>query len=131
LTPPTTLAGVEGPKIKGNMSAVSQSSGLTGCHKVKPFDYPVFHLAQGVQQNRHPTGKGAKLLTRVVQHVLENDNRGTLLSEVSSYAQKHAITVPQDSQLVGDSIDEDKAALARHSKEIGKFYFGRFGHSPI
>jgi len=41
-----------------------------GADEVDPFDYPIYALADGVHQNRHPTGKGAQLLTRIIKHIL-------------------------------------------------------------
>jgi hypothetical protein len=34
-------------------------SGHTGCANVDPFDYHIWHLPEGVHNQRHPTGKGA------------------------------------------------------------------------
>jgi len=121
---------VEGPKTVSNMATLCLDSGNTGCDKGEPFDYYVHDLAEGVQDDRHPTGKGAQLLTRVIQHVREAGDHDLLLSEVVGYAQQHGIVVPVSDQLAEGLDIDDKAARDRHKQTVADFYFTKFSHHP-
>ena len=121
---------VEGPKTMANMAKMNLDSGNTGCDKGEPFDYYVHDLAEGVQDDHHPTGKGAQLLTRVIEHVREVGDHDLLLSGVVEYAQQHDIVVPVSDQLTGGVDVEDKAARNRHKKTVADSYVAKFGHHP-
>ncbi|KAH4070922.1 hypothetical protein HBI70_209780 [Parastagonospora nodorum] len=121
---------VEGPKTMANMAKMNLDSGNTGCDKGEPFDYYVHDLAEGVQDDHHPTGKGAQLLTHVIEHVREVGDHDLLLSGVVEYAQQHDIVVPVGDQLTGGVDVEDKAARNRHKKTVADSYIAKFGHHP-
>jgi hypothetical protein len=126
----TNRAKVEGPVIGTKMDGITVENGNLGSDNVDPNDYYVFHLAEGVHQHGHPTGKGAQLLTRVVEHVLASGNEDLLLGEVIGYAQRHSITVPLADRLTAGASAEDQAALNRHLTTISDFHIRRIGHRP-
>lgn len=106
--------------VTGSMENVSCESGV---QDLRPHDVFVGDLAEGVRH--HPTGKGAQLLTRVVQHVLAHeDPYGTRvkLSELMDYATRHGITVPEEDKMGPVAEVEDEAALERHSKASKDWY---------
>jgi hypothetical protein len=85
-------------------------SGLTGEDKVV-HDYPLYHMADGVV--RHPTGRQAQMLTRVIDHVRNvTGDRNVLLSQGAAYAQRYDITVPAHEQLSNDIDVEDSPPAA-------------------
>ncbi|KAF2998926.1 hypothetical protein E8E13_006204 [Curvularia kusanoi] len=102
--------------VAGSMENISS---VAGVKDLEPHDMFVCDLAEGVRH--HPTGKGAQLLTRVIQHALKNEdpyNRKLKLSEVAGYAKKHSITVPVEVRMGPVAENEDKAALERHGKKV-------------
>jgi hypothetical protein len=129
-TSTSVLARATGPAIKSAMDTVSTDNGNMGCDKVDPFDFYVSDLPEGVHKDRHPTGKGAQLLSRVIEHVRNTDSYDLRLSQVADYARRHSIAVPHQDQLLDDLAAEDEAALERHKDVIGDFYVDRFGHGP-
>jgi hypothetical protein len=124
------LANAMGPPIKPTMVTIDLQNGNRGCDNRGPFDYYVSDLSEGVVDDRHPIGKGAQLLTRVIKHLRNSGKTDLLLSEVSDYARKHSIMVPDADCCSNDLAADDKAALERHRDTIGKFYTDRFGHPP-
>jgi hypothetical protein len=129
-TSTSVLAKATGPAIKSTMDDIAVENGNMGCDKVDPFDFYVSDLFEGVHNDRHPTGKGAQLLSRVIEHVRNTDNADLRLSQVADYARQHSIAVPHQDQLLDDLAAEDEAALERHKDVIGGFYVDRFGHGP-
>jgi GNAT superfamily N-acetyltransferase len=123
-------ARVVGPATVRNLSTVFADNGNLGCDGCDPFDYYVYDLAEGVQANRLPIGKGAQLLTHVIEHVRVTGNRDLLLSEVVDYARQQGIVVPAGDQLTLSVAAEDAAARARHKQTIRNFYEARFGQHP-
>jgi len=104
-----------------------------GADAVDPFDYPIYALADGVHQDRHPTGKGAQLLTRVIKHILHvSYDRKVKLSEIHDYAEAWNITVPDADRLQVDIEAEDADAIQRYDRKgtvenIHAYYSLRFG----
>lgn len=124
-------ATVKGPNPRANMSRASQENGNMGCDKVDPCDYYVCDLSEGVHLQRRPIGRGAQLLTRVLEHAEQNGKKDLLLGGVLKYARDHGIAVPQGDRLSSDIVGEDAAALKRHQTTIDDFYMNRFKHTPL
>jgi hypothetical protein len=124
------LANATGPPIKPTMVAIDLQNGNRGCDNRGPYNYYVSDLSEGVVDDRHPAGKGAQLLTRMIEHLRNSGKSDLLLSEVSDYARKHSIVVSNADRCSNVIAADDKAALERHRDTIGKFYTDRFGHPP-
>jgi hypothetical protein len=126
----STLTDDTGPALKSSMDAIALESGNRGRDGGPPFDYFISDLSEGVQIGRHPTGKGAQLLTRMIEHARNAGKTDLRLSAVSNYARQHSISVPHADRLSNFVAAEDKAALDRHQDTIRKFYRDRFTHAP-
>lgn len=106
--------------IAGSMENVDCASAVP---HIRPYDVFVCDLAEGVRH--HPTGQGAQLLTRVVQHVLKHQDpfhRQLRLSQVVDYAARHDITVPEEDRMGPVAEVDDKAALDRHRDVVTEWY---------
>lgn len=111
-THPTTIA--------GSMENISCTSAVPD---MKPYDVFVCDLVEGVRH--HPTGQGAQLLTRVIQHALKHENpyvRQLRLSQVVDYAARHDITVPEEDRMGPVAEVDDKAALDRQRDVVTDWY---------
>jgi hypothetical protein len=76
------------------MRTISTMSGHTGCANVDPFDYHIWHLPEGVHNQRHPTGKGAQLLAHVMKHVwFVSGDKNVTVGGIQAYAEKYGIVV--------------------------------------
>ena len=102
------------------MGEMSADSSLNGNYNVAPYDVFVCDLAEGVYN--HPTGTGAQLLTRVINHALNNCHTDIKLSEVEVYAARYNITVPTVDMMASDAAEEDRAALSRHKNAVSRYY---------
>jgi hypothetical protein len=105
------LADVNGPDIMSNMDDIVSDNSNIRCNDVYPFDYHVVNLFEGVHKDRHSTGQGAQLLTRVIGHTRNTGNSDLRMSQVSSYSQQYGITVPHEYWLFCDLADEYEAGL--------------------
>jgi hypothetical protein len=106
--------------IAGSMQNIACASAVL---YMRPYDVFVCDLAEGVRH--HPTGQGAQLLTRVVQHALKHQdpyNRQLRLSQVVDYAARYDITVPEEDRMGPVAEVDDKAALDRHRDVVTEWY---------
>jgi hypothetical protein len=90
---------------------------------MRPYDVFVCDLAEGIRH--HPTGQGAQLLTRVVQHALKHQDpyhRQLRLSQVVDYAARYDITVPEEERMGPVAEVDDKAALDRHRDVVTEWF---------
>jgi hypothetical protein len=106
--------------ISGSMENIKSESAV---RNMRPYDVFVCDLVEGVRH--HPTGRGAQLLTRVVQHALKHENpyvRKLRLSQVFDYAARHNITVPEEDRMGPVAEVDDKDALDRHRDIVIAWY---------
>jgi hypothetical protein len=105
-----------------SMSNISMDSGLTGDDKIT---HDFFLYDMGVNVVRHPTGHAAQMLTRVIEDVIQKNDRTVRLSQAAQYARDNNITVPAHLRMsnnldVADKPDATTIATAR-AEYIRKF----------
>jgi hypothetical protein len=106
--------------LAGSMQNVACASAVP---HMRPYDVFVCDLAEGIRH--HPTGQGAQLLTRVVQHALKHQDpyhRQLRLSQVVDYATRYDITVPEEERMGPMAEVDDKAALDRHRDVVTEWF---------
>lgn len=106
------------------MHQISADRATSRRNNVGPYDVFVCNLAGGV--HIHPTGKGAQLLTRVVQHALAHGHNNVKLSGVRAYATRYGIAVPAVDAMGPNAAAEDMAALARHKVTAQQYFKANF-----
>jgi hypothetical protein len=79
-----------------------------------PLDYYISYLSETVHNDHRPTGKGAQLLTRVIEHASNTSKTDLRPSQVSRYAHRHGVLVPQAYLFSSDKAAKDNVALDRH-----------------
>jgi hypothetical protein len=87
----STVGDATGPALKSSMIAIAPENGNRGRDGGLPFDYFVSDLSEGILNDLRPTGKGAQLLTRVIEHAGNAGKTDLRLSGVSRYARQHNI----------------------------------------
>lgn len=96
---------------------------LTGADAT-PIDYYIYDLADGVVNM--PTGKGAWLLTAVIQFARQNNFRYVKLSEIHHFIHQKNITVPNFGELASEYNSS-----ANIDKEVTKEIFGSLSPGTI
>jgi hypothetical protein len=85
-----------------------------------PIDYYIYDLADGVVNM--PTGKGAWLLTNVIQFVRQRNFRYVKLSEIHHFIHQQNITVPNFPGLASEY-----SSAVNIDKEVTGEIFGTLG----
>jgi hypothetical protein len=109
------------------MANLCADNGLTGADK---HTHDFYLHAMGKNVMRHPTGRAAQMLTRVIRHVVDvTRDKNVRLSQSAQYARQHGIVVLDDERMntdvdVADVPDAAVMALARAE------YHTKFGKYP-
>ncbi|KAH7084323.1 hypothetical protein FB567DRAFT_445930 [Paraphoma chrysanthemicola] len=112
-------------QLTSSLRNCSTESGLTGENTVL-HDYYLYAMGDGVA--RHPNGRAAQMLTRVIRHVRQvTQDRNVRLSEAAAYAARHNITVPAPIVMTNNLAVEDQppvgliaAARTAYIRKFGK-----------
>ncbi|RAR11781.1 hypothetical protein DDE83_004378 [Stemphylium lycopersici] len=118
-----------GLRPTASLQSNSTESGLKAPNN-NLHDYFLFHMGDGVV--RPPTGRGAQMLTRVIEHIRNvTGDRNVQLSQAATYARTHGITVPAEEQMDFKNLDaEDKPSLALIVTAMSD-YRNKFGEDEV
>ncbi|PSN70803.1 hypothetical protein BS50DRAFT_584387 [Corynespora cassiicola Philippines] len=91
-----------------SMKWIAKSNGNVGYDR-ELTDYFLFDMADFVKV--HPTGRGAQVLTKAIQHARQNNNQSIRLSQLEAYVAEHKLADLVEP--LGDTELADEAAKLR------------------